>query len=100
MVGWMDGWINGWMDGWINGWVDGWTDGWTDGRMDGHSYINILLDPQVKIAGPLESVNKARDILLSDLDTKTNRVTLKINVAFGEHSHVIGREGANIRKGT
>lgn len=55
-------------------------------------------DPQVKIAGPLESVNKARDILLSDLDTKTNRVTLKINVAFGEHSHVIGREGANIRK--
>ena len=75
-------------------------DGWTDERMDGHSYINILLDPQVKIAGPLESVNKARDILLSDLDTKTNRVTLKINVAFGEHSHVIGREGANIKKGT
>ena len=45
-------------------------------------------------------MNKARDILLSDLDTKTNRVTLKINVAFGEHSHVIGREGANIKKGT
>lgn len=58
-----------------------------------------VLDPQVKVAGPLEGVNKARDMILEELDTKNNRVTLKINIANSEHSHVIGREGSNIRKG-
>ena len=58
-----------------------------------------LIDPQVKVAGPPEAVNEAREMILSELDTKTNRVTLKVNVANIEHSHVIGREGANIKKG-
>ena len=57
------------------------------------------LDPQVKIAGTHDAVSKAKELLLSDLDTKSNRVTLKVNVAYGEHSHVIGREGTNIKKG-
>ena len=56
-------------------------------------------DPNVKIIGQPEAVSKARETLLNDLDTKSNRVTLKINVAYGEHSHVIGKEGANIKKG-
>lgn len=58
-----------------------------------------MIDPQVKVAGPPEAVNEARETILSELDTKTNRVTLKVNVANIEHSHVIGREGANIKKG-
>ena len=53
----------------------------------------------MKIIGRPEAVSKARETLLNDLDTKSNRVTLKINVAYGEHSHVIGKEGANIKKG-
>ena len=56
-------------------------------------------DPQVKIAGPFEGVSKAKDAILEELDTKNNRVTLKINIANSEHSHVIGKEGCNIRKG-
>ena len=59
----------------------------------------LSLDPQVKVVGTLEAVNKARDMILDALDTKTNRVTLKINIPNGEHSHVIGKEGANIKKG-
>ena len=55
-------------------------------------------DPNVKIIGRPEAVSKARETLLNDLDTKSNRVTLKINVAYGEHSHVIGKEGANMKK--
>ena len=33
-----------------------------------------------------------------DLDAKSNRVTLKIDVPYAEHSHVIGKEGANIKR--
>lgn len=53
----------------------------------------------MKIAGPPDCVSKAKEMLQNDLDTKRNRVTLKINIAYNEHSHVIGREGANIKKG-
>ena len=45
------------------------------------------------------SVQKARELILSELDAKSTRVTLKIDVAFAEHSHVIGKEGVNIKKG-
>ena len=45
------------------------------------------------------SVQKARELILADLDAKSERVTLKIDVSFAEHSHVIGKEGANIKKG-
>lgn len=55
-------------------------------------------DPQVKVVGPLTGVNLAREILVTDLDTKSSKVTLKINIAHTEHSHIIGREGINIKK--
>ena len=59
----------------------------------------IHVDPQVKVVGSPEGVSRAREMLSTTLDTKSNRVTLKVNVAYREHSHVIGREGANIKKG-
>ena len=67
-------------------------------------YLSLIkgvphLDPQVKVAGLPVNVNKARDMIVEELDTKCNRVTLKINVSSIEHSHVIGKEGANIKKG-
>ena len=76
-------------------------------RERGESYIFknyrlsklFLSDPQVKVAGPPDGVSKAKDAILEELDTKNNRVTLKINIANSEHSHVIGKEGCNIRKG-
>ena len=45
------------------------------------------------------NVQKARELILGDLDAKSERVTLKIDVPFSDHSHVIGKEGANIKKG-
>ena len=61
--------------------------------------VCVSIDPQVKVVGSPEGVSKAREMLSTTLDTKSNRVTLKVNVAYREHSHVIGREGANIKKG-
>ena len=45
------------------------------------------------------NVQRARELILADLDAKSERVTLKIDVPFSEHSHVIGKEGANIKRG-
>ena len=66
-------------------------------------YLSLIkgvphLDPQVKVASLPVNVNKTHDMILEELDTKCNRVTLKINVSSIEHSHVI-KEGANIKKG-
>ena len=44
-------------------------------------------------------MQKARELILADLDAKATRVTLKIDIPFSEHSHVIGKEGCNIKKG-
>ncbi len=53
----------------------------------------------MKVVGLPQSVQRARELILADLDAKSSRVTLKIDVPFSEHSHVIGKEGANIKKG-
>ena len=53
----------------------------------------------MKVCGTPEAISEARDLVLVDLDTKSNRVTLKINIAYNEHSHVIGKEGTNIKNG-
>ncbi|KAB1271507.1 Protein bicaudal C-like protein 1 [Camelus dromedarius] len=37
-------------------------------------------------------------MIMSVLDTKSNRVTLKMDVSHTEHSHVIGKGGNNIKK--
>ncbi|XP_076834169.1 protein bicaudal C homolog 1-B [Brachyhypopomus gauderio] len=55
-------------------------------------------DPHIRINGRKAAVKEARDRVLSVLDTKSNRVTLKIDVSHTEHSHVIGKGGNNIRR--
>uniref|UniRef100_A0A8C5CMB6 BicC family RNA binding protein 1 n=1 Tax=Gadus morhua TaxID=8049 RepID=A0A8C5CMB6_GADMO len=55
-------------------------------------------DPHIKVCGKRENVREAKDRIMSVLDTKSNRVTLKMDVSHTEHSHVIGKGGNNIKK--
>ncbi|XP_025087615.1 protein bicaudal C homolog 1-like isoform X1 [Pomacea canaliculata] len=55
-------------------------------------------DPHIKVVGFPEDVKAARSKIMSILDTKSNRVTLKMDVSHTEHSHVIGKGGNNIKK--
>uniref|UniRef100_A0A8C9R3Z2 Bicaudal C homolog 2 n=1 Tax=Scleropages formosus TaxID=113540 RepID=A0A8C9R3Z2_SCLFO len=55
-------------------------------------------DPHVKVEGKRHNVMKAKKKILDLLETKVNKVTLKIDVTHTEHSHVIGKGGGNIKK--
>ncbi|KAM6442585.1 protein bicaudal C homolog 1 isoform 2-T2 [Liasis olivaceus] len=55
-------------------------------------------DPHIKVSGKKEDVKEAKGKIMSVLDTKSNRVTLKMDVSHTEHSHVIGKGGNNIKK--
>ncbi|XP_076318251.1 protein bicaudal C homolog 1-B-like isoform X3 [Tachypleus tridentatus] len=56
-------------------------------------------DPHIKICGRPEGVTLARERILEVLDTKQkNRVTLKMDVSYTDHSHVIGKGGNNIQQ--
>uniref|UniRef100_A0A670ZSH5 BicC family RNA binding protein 1 n=1 Tax=Pseudonaja textilis TaxID=8673 RepID=A0A670ZSH5_PSETE len=55
-------------------------------------------DPHIKVSGKRENVKEAKEKIMSVLDTKSNRVTLKMDVSHTEHSHVIGKGGNNIKK--
>ncbi|XP_031560674.1 protein bicaudal C homolog 1-like isoform X2 [Actinia tenebrosa] len=55
-------------------------------------------DPHIKITGLPESVKLAKDRVMAVLDTKSNRVTLKMDVSHTDHSHIIGKGGYNIKK--
>uniref|UniRef100_A0A6I8QUA6 BicC family RNA-binding protein 1 n=1 Tax=Xenopus tropicalis TaxID=8364 RepID=A0A6I8QUA6_XENTR len=55
-------------------------------------------DPHIKVSGKKENVKEAKERIMSVLDTKSNRVTLKMDVSHTEHSHVIGKGGNNIKK--
>ncbi|KAF7668010.1 hypothetical protein LDENG_00036990 [Lucifuga dentata] len=55
-------------------------------------------DPHVKVEGKRENVLEAKKQILEVLETKVNKVTLKMDVAYTEHSHVIGKGGGNIKK--
>ncbi|XP_062959149.1 protein bicaudal C homolog 1 isoform X5 [Cynocephalus volans] len=55
-------------------------------------------DPHIKVSGKKEDVREAKEMIMSVLDTKSNRVTLKMDVSHTEHSHVIGKGGNNIKK--
>nr|XP_055033276.1 bicaudal C homolog 2 isoform X1 [Misgurnus anguillicaudatus] len=55
-------------------------------------------DPHVKVEGKRENVLEAKQKILELLETKVNKVTLKMDVAHTEHSHVIGKGGGNIKK--
>ncbi|XP_055015014.1 bicaudal C homolog 2 [Boleophthalmus pectinirostris] len=55
-------------------------------------------DPHVKVEGKRDNVLQAKKMILDVLETKVNRVTLKMEVAHTEHPHVIGKGGGNIKK--
>ncbi|KAM4621619.1 LOW QUALITY PROTEIN: bicaudal C homolog 2 [Polymixia lowei] len=55
-------------------------------------------DPHVKVEGRRANVLEAKKKILEVLETKVNKVTLKMDVAHTEHSHVIGKGGGNIKK--
>ncbi|XP_072252532.1 bicaudal C homolog 2 [Leuresthes tenuis] len=55
-------------------------------------------DPHVKVEGKRADVLSAKKKILEVLETKVNKVTLKMDVAYTEHSHVIGKGGGNIKK--
>ncbi|XP_028399631.1 protein bicaudal C homolog 1-like [Dendronephthya gigantea] len=55
-------------------------------------------DPHIKIAGLPENVKKAKDMVGAKLESKANRVTLKMDVSHTDHSHIIGRRGQSINK--
>ncbi|XP_038058655.1 protein bicaudal C homolog 1-like isoform X2 [Patiria miniata] len=55
-------------------------------------------DPHIKVTGRIENIAAAKDKIMSVLDTKSNRVTLKMDVSYTEHSHVIGKGGNIIKK--
>ncbi|KAJ0050213.1 hypothetical protein NL108_014066, partial [Boleophthalmus pectinirostris] len=54
--------------------------------------------PHVKVEGKRDNVLQAKKMILDVLETKVNRVTLKMEVAHTEHPHVIGKGGGNIKK--
>ncbi|XP_074595642.1 protein bicaudal C isoform X2 [Brevipalpus obovatus] len=55
-------------------------------------------DPHIRIIGIPENVNDAREKILDHLDSRKNRVTLKMDVAYTDHSHIIGKGGRSIQK--
>ncbi|KAL8616900.1 Protein bicaudal C 1 [Nucella lapillus] len=55
-------------------------------------------DPHIKVIGFPAEVSAAKAKIMSILDTKSNRVTLKMDVSHTEHSHVIGKGGNNIKR--
>lgn len=55
-------------------------------------------DPHVRITGTPSSINAAKEIIFEQLDTRRNRVTLKMDVAFTDHSHIIGKGGRSIQR--
>ncbi|CAL1289727.1 unnamed protein product [Larinioides sclopetarius] len=55
-------------------------------------------DPHVKIVGKPEAVQMAKDQVLEVLDTKKNRVTLKMDVSHSDHSYIIGKGGFKIQQ--
>uniref|UniRef100_A0A672SD43 Bicaudal C homolog 2 n=1 Tax=Sinocyclocheilus grahami TaxID=75366 RepID=A0A672SD43_SINGR len=54
--------------------------------------------PHVKVEGKRANVLEAKRKILERLETKVNKVTLKLDVTHTEHSHVIGKGGGNIKK--
>ncbi|KAL3182302.1 hypothetical protein MRX96_007494 [Rhipicephalus microplus] len=55
-------------------------------------------DPHVKVRGLPDAVARARESILELLDTKRNRVTMKMDVSFTDHSYIIGKGGHNIQQ--
>ncbi|PNF27721.1 hypothetical protein B7P43_G12775 [Cryptotermes secundus] len=55
-------------------------------------------DPHVRVAGRREEVKVAKEKVMEVLDTRSNRVTMKLDVSYTDHSHIIGKGGLTIKK--
>nr|CAI5865190.1 unnamed protein product [Callosobruchus analis] len=55
-------------------------------------------DPHVRIAGRPEDVQAAKERIMTILNTRCNRVTMKMDISYTDHSHIIGRGGLSIKR--
>ncbi|XP_026826107.1 protein bicaudal C isoform X2 [Ooceraea biroi] len=56
-------------------------------------------DPHIKVAGRLDDVRSAKEKIMEILDTRqSNRVTMKLDVSYTDHSHIIGKGGLTIKR--
>ncbi|XP_036142440.1 protein bicaudal C homolog 1-B isoform X2 [Monomorium pharaonis] len=56
-------------------------------------------DPHIKVAGRLDDVRSAKEKIMEILDTRqNNRVTMKLDVSYTDHSHIIGKGGLTIKR--
>ncbi|XP_050532725.1 protein bicaudal C homolog 1 [Daktulosphaira vitifoliae] len=55
-------------------------------------------DPHVRIAGLPDDVKAAKMQVMSVLDDRSNRVTMKLDLSYTDHSHIIGRGGLTIKQ--
>lgn len=55
-------------------------------------------DPHVRVAGRPDDVKLAREKIIQLLDTRNNRVTMKIDISYTDHSHIIGKGGLTIKR--
>ncbi|XP_025829225.1 protein bicaudal C homolog 1 [Agrilus planipennis] len=55
-------------------------------------------DPHVRIAGRPNDVHTAKERIMTVLDTRSNRVIMKMDVSYTDHSHIIGKGGHSIKR--
>lgn len=55
-------------------------------------------DPTVLICGEVSRVKAAKEKINAFFNTRQDRVTLKVDVSFDAHSHIIGRGGRSIQR--
>ncbi|XP_022249148.1 protein bicaudal C homolog 1-B-like isoform X2 [Limulus polyphemus] len=56
-------------------------------------------DPYIKTFGRPPAITAARGNVLEVLDTKQrNRITIKMDISYTDHSHIIGKGGKNIQR--
>lgn len=63
---------------------------------DEFHFFFLLTDPHLKVRGKTQEIVAAcrqRIMQEGNLDSRLNRVTLKLDVSHTDHSHVIGRGG-------
>ncbi|XP_058448811.1 protein bicaudal C [Malaya genurostris] len=55
-------------------------------------------DPHIRIVGKMADVLKAKDKVMTRLDSRGSRVIMKMDVSYTDHSFIIGRGGNNIKR--
>ncbi|XP_053675629.1 protein bicaudal C [Anopheles nili] len=55
-------------------------------------------DPHIRIVGKMADVLRAKDKVMSRLDSRGSRVIMKMDVSYTDHSFIIGRGGNNIKR--